>query len=159
MPSRSKTARKVTGSSRRRVSRVSSGPVFEQPLERRGWLRALAYIWGALVMMAHVYNFRNPEIVNTLFPKDIRDVIYHSSMFVVFTLLFRFSLAEVREYSARTLRPADLTALLVCCGWGALCEVMQIGIPGREFHYNELALNMTVPLVVVALVSLSQRPD
>ena len=110
-------------------------------------------------MMAHVYNFKNPDIVNTLFPKGIRDVIYHSSMFVVFTLLFRLSLADVREYSGRVLRPADVTALLVCCGWGALCEVMQIRIPGREFHYNELALNMTVPLIVIALVSLASRRD
>jgi VanZ family protein len=149
----------VTGGSRRRVSKVTTGPVLEQPLQRRRWLRALAYLWGALVMMAHVYNFKNPQIVNTLFPKDIRDVVYHSSMFVVFTLLFRFSLADVREYSARVLRPADITALLVCCGWGGLCEVMQIRIPGREFHYNELALNMTVPLIVVALVSLALRRD
>jgi hypothetical protein len=36
---------------------------------------------------------------------------------------------------------------------------MQIRIPGREFHYNELALNMTVPLIVVALVSLALRRD
>jgi hypothetical protein len=136
---------------------VTRGPLLEQPLLRRRWLRGLAYVWGALVLLAHIYNFGNPAIVNDLLPRDIRDIVYHSTMFVVFTLLFRSSLADVKDYPARMLRPADITALLVCCGWGALCETLQLGIPGREFHWNELALNTMVPLLTVALVSLAGR--
>ena len=156
--SRTKGSRKkpTGGTARGRVS-TPSGPVFEQPLARRRWLRAAAYVWGALVMMAHIYNFGNPAIVNDLLPRDIRDIVYHSSMFAIFTLLFRFSLADVRDYPARFLRPTDVTALIVCCGWGALCETLQIGIPGREFHFSELALNMSVPLLVIAIIGVATR--
>ena len=143
----------------RRVTKPVSGSVFEQPLERRRWLRALAYVAGAAVMMAHVYNFPNPKIVQDMFPLSIRDVIYHSTMFSTFTLAFRLSLADVREYPSRFIRPADVTALIVCCGWGALCETLQLGIPGREFHPSELALNVSVPLIVIALISIATRRD
>ena len=166
MATRQGSARNA-GSARKRVSRPA-GPVLSQTLLRRRWLRAVAWAWGALVMMAHVYNFPNPRIVTDMFPHSIRDVIYHSSMFASFTLLLRFSLISGADIPARGskagrnaratgLSAADVTALIVCMGWGALCETLQIGIPGREFHYNELALNMTVPLITVAIVSLATR--
>jgi hypothetical protein len=125
----------------------------------------LAYSWGALVMLAHIYNFGNPRIVSELLPRDIRDIVYHGSMFAIFTLLFRFSLVTPLGTSAGRPRrlgaaggyAADITALVVCCGWGALCELLQLRIPGREFHYEELALNMGVPLLVIALVGVASR--
>jgi hypothetical protein len=152
---RSKTPRR--GSARSASSRKAAGPLLEQQILRRRWLRIAAYILGPLVLMAHVYNFPNPPLIQKMFPKDIRDVIYHSSMLGSFALVFRASLADQRPPHPRHLSGAELAGLSVGCGWGALCECLQIFIPGREFHLSELALNMGIPLVVVALYSMAAR--
>jgi hypothetical protein len=139
-----------------------------QPVARRRWLRGIAYVIGAFVLLAHVYTLDTPEVIRSLFEASIRDVVYHSSMLALFTLAFRFSLGDGRsDHRVRpagtdtkvgpTLHPADLVALCVCCGWGALCECLQLFIPARSFSFTELALNTGVPLIVIAVVSLTGR--
>ncbi|MDQ3023796.1 MAG: hypothetical protein M3R04_05340 [bacterium] len=143
-------------------------------LMRRRWFRALAWLGGALVLLAHVYTLDTPPGLRNLFEANLRDVVYHSSMLTLFTLAFRASLTTVEaasrpRRSARvatgkagtkprpTLSPADATALWVCCGWGAFCECLQLLIPAREFSLIELALNIGVPVLVIALYSLAGR--
>jgi hypothetical protein len=60
--------------------------------------------------------------------------------------------AARREHQRRVVFAAEVSTALVCCSWGAVCELVQLFIAGREFHWLELGLNVTTPLVV-ALVS------
>jgi hypothetical protein len=139
------------------VRRTRPGPLLSHSLTRRRWLRLLAWLGGALVLLAHIYTLDTPAAIRSTFAPNLRDVVYHSGMLALFTLAFRSSLSDSAPRAGTLLRPADATALWVCCGWGALCECLQLLIPAREFNPIELALNTGVPVLVIALYSLAAR--
>jgi hypothetical protein len=136
-------------------------------LYRRRWLRLLAWIGGALVLLAHIYTLDTHPAIQNLFDANLRDALYHSGMLTLFTLAYRGSLSSGPTSRSRRrgkrvkvampakpmLSPADASALWVCCGWGAMCELLQLAIPAREFSFIELGLNTLVPAIVVALYS------
>jgi hypothetical protein len=127
-------------------------PRSAQPVAlRRPWLHAAALAWGCVVVVGHVMTYGDvmPAWLHRLEPID---VVKHFTGIGVFTLLYRASWAGV-EGGAAGLSP-NLASLLVCCGFGALCEGLQLFVPLRDFNYLELALNTASPAALIGLWAL-----
>jgi VanZ family protein len=112
---------------------------------RRGGLRTLALLWGALVLLGHVTTYGQYVRQLDLPP----DLIQHLIGVGLFSLLYR---ASWRPLAGDMLGPT-LASLFVCCGWGALCESLQLLVPVRDFQWRELALNTATPAVLIGLWS------
>ena len=114
---------------------------------RRLWLRWLALAWGILLLLGHVLTFNDPIRSSAVSP-TVLDAIKHSAGILTFTLLYRASWAGAAGNGG--LSP-NLSALLVCCGWGAACELLQIWHPLRYFSWLELGLNTLAPALLIGL--------
>jgi VanZ family protein len=139
------TYRKTSaGSVRRRSGKQTSLPT------RRGWLRGLAIALGVAVLLAHIYTFPLPHPLIPWLALNLPDVVKHFLMLAAFSLAYRLSWAGGEAGAG--LSPGVAT-VLYCGGWGALCEVLQIWMPTREFSPLELGVNVGAALAVVGLVS------
>jgi hypothetical protein len=111
----------------------------------RNWLRPLALLWGAVVLIGHMSTY-GEYVRGVDLPPDL---VQHLCGVGIFTLLYRGSWRFTAN-AAPGLNPT-LAALLVCCGWSALCESLQLLVPMRDFQVRELALNTVTPAAVLAL--------
>jgi hypothetical protein len=117
----------------------------DQPVARHAGLRTAAVIWGGIVLVGHVATWHDifPEMLLHYEPID---VVKHLTGVGVFTLLYRAS------WPPRCAGwNASLASLAICCGWGALCETLQLLTPLRTFMWQELALNTLSPALIVGL--------
>lgn len=114
---------------------------------RRDWLRALALLWGIALLLGHLLTFDDPIRSSTLSP-TLLDALKHSAGIIIFTLLYRASWGPGGNAGGSS---PNLTSLLVCGGWGGLCEIAQIWHPLRYFNWLELGLNTLLPTLVIGL--------
>lgn len=120
---------------------------------RRPWLHVLALGWGAVVLLGHVMTYGDvvPRWLHHLEPPDI---VKHLTGIGLFTVLYRAS--WVRGADEPKLA-TNLMALLVCAGWGMLCESLQLFVPLRDFDLRELALNTLSPAALIGLWALVEQ--
>jgi hypothetical protein len=124
----------------------------------------VAIVIGALILIAHIITLRivpriGDELI-TLFAgwpiefsmprSELRDLGLHASMFTLFTLCYRLSWRG----SGPGIR---LATIMVCSGWGMLCESLQLGIQRRDFSFIDMAVNALTPLIIVGLIRLFER--
>ena len=121
-------------------------------------------ILGALILIAHIITLRIIPIVGselvTLFAgtplefslprNELRDLGLHMAMFSLFTLSYRLSWCG----SGPGIR---LATILVCSGWGVLCESLQLFIHRRDFSWLDMSVNVLTPLIIVGLTRLFER--
>jgi hypothetical protein len=125
---------------------------------RNGWLRAAALAVGIAILLGHIYNPGHPVGTTSWFPPDWGDIGKHSGLLALFGLLYRLSWSVPVARPRANTRPAgigaNLAAILFCSGWGAICEIMQLGIYGRQFSPIELGVNTITPIIVIAAISI-----
>ena len=118
---------------------------------RRPWLRTLAYLIAIVVLGAHIITFGISKHHPAWLSLELRDLAAHIAMFLTFALVYRYSFTR-----AASPLSANVATVLVCSGWGALCEFIQIWLP-RDFNPFELAANVGAPLLIVALFYIFER--
>ena len=132
--------------------------------QRRLPFLAIAILCGALILIAHIITLRIIPIVSTdmvtLFAgtplefsipfNELRDLGLHMAMFSLFTLCYRLSWRG----SGLGIR---LATILVCSGWGAMCESLQLFIHRRDFSWLDMSVNVLTPLIIVGLTRLCER--
>jgi len=101
------------------------------------------------VLLGHINTLHLAQPLIPWLALNLPDVVKHFLMLAAFSLAYRLSWAGGE---AAGLSPGVAT-VLYCGGWGALCEVLQIWIPTREFNLLELGVNVSAPLAVTGLVS------
>lgn len=131
---------------------------------RRIPLLVLAIVLGALILVAHIITLSivpqlGTELVYFLsgtrfefsIPRnELRDLGLHFAMFSLFTLAYRLSWAA----SGPAIR---LVTVLMCSGWGVLCESLQVFIDRRDFSWLDMSVNVLTPVVVVGITRLFER--
>ncbi|MEZ5339373.1 MAG: hypothetical protein R3F46_14070 [bacterium] len=131
---------------------------------RRMPMLAAASIIGALILVAHIITLRivpqlGTELVTLLagtplefsIPRnELRDLGLHVAMFSLFTLSYRLSWRG----SGPAVRWATF---LLCSGWGAFCESLQIFIHRRDFSPLDLSVNMLTPLLLIGIIRLFEK--
>lgn len=122
---------------------------------RVDWLRIIAILIGVGVLLGHVYAPRHPAGHTPWFPPSWTDLMKHSATLFIFAAAYRFSwrgLAGRATAGLARLGAGQATALF-CGGWGAICEITQIWISGRQFSPIELGINVLVPVLTAGLLS------
>ena len=131
---------------------------------RRIPLLATAVIFGALILVAHIVTLSivppvGSELLTFLtgtplefsLPRnELRDMGLHAAMFTLFTLSYRLSWIGSGPH-------IRLATLVVCSGWGVLCECLQIFIQRRDFSGLDLAVNALTPMIIVGIVRLFEK--
>lgn len=120
---------------------------------RRTFLQFLTYLLAIAILGAHIMTFGISKHHPAWLSLDMRDLLAHTAMFMTFAFVYRYSFTR-----AASPLVAGFSTVLVCSGWGALCEFVQIWLP-RDFNPLELAANMGAPVVVVALFYIFQREE
>lgn len=124
----------------------------------------MAIVIGALILIAHIITLRIvpklDDALITLFAgwpiefsmprSELRDLGLHASMFTLFTLCYRLSWRG----SGPGIR---LATILVCSGWGMICETLQLGIQRRDFSLVDMSVNVLTPIIIVGLTRLFER--
>ena len=123
----------------------------EQTPRRRTWLRVLSFLIAIVVLGAHIITFGVSKHHPPWLSLELRDLFAHIAMFLAFALVYRYSYTR-----AASPLSANVATVLVCSGWGALCEFIQIWLP-RDFNPFELLANIGAPLLVAALFHVLER--
>lgn len=123
---------------------------YDMPSRRPG-LQALSYLIAIVVLGAHIITFGISKHHPAWLSLELRDLVAHIVMFMAFAFVYRYSFTR-----AASPLGANIATVLVCSGWGALCEFVQIWLP-RDFNPFELAANVGAPVLVVALFYVFRR--
>lgn len=139
---------------RRRKRSTASAPRYL----RRPWLRTLALMLGILVLLAHIFTLKPIAVWIDWLHIDWPDIAKHFTMLSLFALTYRLSWGSVsrHEKSNHIVERPGFATVIVCSGWGAVCECVQHWIPARDFNVFELAVNVLTPLFIAGLVALVQ---
>lgn len=111
----------------------------------------LSYLIAVAVLAAHIVTYGEFRYHPEWLSVDLRDLLAHMVMFLTFAFVYRYSFTR-----AASPLMANISTVLVCSGWGAFCEFVQIWLP-RDFNPIELLANTLSPVIVVGLFYIFQR--